>query len=56
MIYTNGKWTEGKGASFSSFCPVNNKLIWDGDYASNSKSLMPLVLQMQLFQNEIKED
>ena len=39
MIYTNGKWTKGKGTSFSSFCPVDNKLIWDGDYASNSQVL-----------------
>jgi succinylglutamic semialdehyde dehydrogenase len=39
MIFINGKWTEGKGASFSSFCPVDNKSIWDGDYASNTQVL-----------------
>ena len=39
MIYINGKWTEGKSSSFSSISPLDNKLIWDGNYASNSQVL-----------------
>ena len=37
MIYINGKWIKGKGKKFKSFNPADNKIIWEGNYASISQ-------------------
>ena len=37
MIYINGKWIKGKGKKFKSLNPTDNKIIWEGNYASISQ-------------------
>ena len=51
MIYIDGKWTEGNGRSFSSICPINNKVIWNGNYASNSQVLRAINSAYDAFPN-----
>ena len=33
--FINGKWIIGKGQSFNSYSPVNEELLWEGNYSSN---------------------
>ena len=51
MIYIDGKWTEGNGRSLSSICPINNKAIWNGNYASNSQVLRAINSAYDAFPN-----
>ena len=34
MLFYQGKWSPGKGKAFKSFNPMNNEIIWEGNFSN----------------------
>ena len=34
MLFYQGKWSSGKGRAFKSFNPMNNEIIWEGNFSN----------------------
>ncbi|MDB4253162.1 succinylglutamate-semialdehyde dehydrogenase [Gammaproteobacteria bacterium] len=62
MLFYQGKWSPGKGKAFRSFNPMNNEIIWEGNFSNipqlksaiNSAASSHLAWSKQTPQSRIK--
>lgn len=48
-LFINGYWKQGEGETFSSLCPVTQKVLWEGKEPSKSQVILTMKAAQQAF-------